>query len=126
MRALLGNMQCISYSKGELIFDRLQEVEQVVFVEKSEVDGEVIGHTDVGFEVNGKKKFVLRLFQSTVLGGVQCMNHTMTLYIYRACRDGFKGFCVRKSKWIELMTDFEDVSQHVRNEVETHFTREIL
>jgi hypothetical protein len=53
MEALLYQLEPRREEKGVVIFDELDEVNEAIFMEK--------GWIDVGFEINRKQSFVIRL-----------------------------------------------------------------
>jgi hypothetical protein len=55
MEALLNHLEPRRVEKGVIIYDELDEVNEVIFIET--------GMIDVGFEINRKQNFVIRLTQ---------------------------------------------------------------
>ena len=117
MIALLHGLQPRKYDKGELIYTQLEEINEVIFVER--------GNIDVGFEVSYKKKFVVRLFDHSVIGAYNCANHSKTLYIYKNQSENFQGWSIKKATWIDLMTNYEDISKKVLKQFEDFFQAKI-
>jgi hypothetical protein len=75
MMHLLKNMHPRKLDHGAIVLNELDEVLEVIFIEN--------GHIDVGFRINDKKRFVLRLFDYSNIGSYLCMNNMKSLYIYK-------------------------------------------
>lgn len=50
--------------KGTVLFEELEEISEVIFLSK--------GLVDVGFEINKKKKYVMRYTDQVVIGAYNC------------------------------------------------------
>jgi uncharacterized protein YuzE len=55
MESFLYKLEPRREEKGVIIFDELDEVNEAIFIEN--------GQVDVGFEINRKQQFVIRLSQ---------------------------------------------------------------
>lgn len=60
--------------KGTLLFNTLEEVNEIFFIEK--------GCVNIGFEVNRGFKFIVRLPAGGVVGGYNCTFNAKTLFVY--------------------------------------------
>jgi hypothetical protein len=63
--------------RGQILFKSLASVEEVLFIES--------GSLDIGFELNDKAKYCIRLSDGGVVGSYNCTFNKKTMFIYR-CR----------------------------------------
>jgi hypothetical protein len=76
MEALLYSLEPRREEKGVIIFDELDEVNEAIFIEK--------GSIDVGFEINRKKQFVIRLIQDVQIGSYNITFDKRSKYIFKS------------------------------------------
>jgi hypothetical protein len=117
MLKLLRGMQPRKYSNGEIIFNQLAEVGEVIFVEHGDVD--------VGFEISYKRYWVLRLFDHSIIGGLNCMANLTTFFLYRCASENFNGYSIKKDVWMSLMKDYDDISLFVSRKIAIDYTTKI-
>lgn len=77
----------------------LDEVSEIIFVES--------GEYDIGYEVNKKEKFVLRLGARTVIGAYHVCFNKRQIFIHRT-KTECHGYFIRKSKWKDIMDEFPE------------------
>lgn len=56
--------------KDSIIFRELEEIQEVLFQEK--------GIIDIGFEINRRPKYVLRMNKKTIIGAYNCFENKKT------------------------------------------------
>lgn len=87
---ILRNLEPYFIAEDNIIFRELQEIEEVIFVQK--------GVVEVGFEINRRQKFVIRFQNKVIIGGFNCSNNKPTLFLYK-CKTNVSGFMLRKPVW---------------------------
>jgi CRP-like cAMP-binding protein len=92
---------------GTEIFQTLMEVRSIYFIVK--------GSVDVGFEVNRKPKYVVRLRKGGTFGIYNVTYDKKTMFNYRVKHD-FQGFTIRKINWKILMwnPNYADIMKFVK------------
>jgi CRP-like cAMP-binding protein len=78
MEALLYSMEPRREERGEILFDELDEVNEVFFIER--------GQIDIGFEINRKKQYVFRLSQDVQVGSYNVTFDKRSRYIFKASK----------------------------------------
>lgn len=80
------------------------------------------GSIDIGFELNNKTKFSLRLFKGGVVGAFNCTYNKKTIFIYKV-KSEFKGLTIRKMKWLSILQndDFHMISNVVKQNVSREY-----
>jgi len=58
---------------------------------------------DVGFELNFKEQYVLRLFRKAIIGAYNCTHNVKTMFIYKCQSEGFEGYSLKKVHWLSLV-----------------------
>ena len=103
---------------GTEIFQTLTEVRSIFFIVK--------GSVDVGFEVNRKPKYVVRLRKGGTFGIYNVTYEKKTMFNYRVKHE-FHGFTIRKMNWKILMLNpnFADITAYVKKQVRNSFEMEI-
>ena len=79
------------------------------------------GSIDIGFELNNKTKFSLRLFKGGVVGAFNCTYNKKTIFIYKV-KSEFKGLTIRKMKWLSILKN--DEFHMISNVVKQNVSRE--
>jgi hypothetical protein len=59
---------------GSVLFEELDEINEVIFVMK--------GVIDMGFEINKTRKFVLRFFKGHTIGTYNCIFDERSMFIF--------------------------------------------
>ena len=81
MLMLFRNLSPIRCPKGTLLYNQLEEISEVVFIEQ--------GNIDVGFSVNNKEKWSLRLYDHSIIGAYNCIHSLKTSFMYKNVSDKF-------------------------------------
>ena len=102
MHALLMNLEPISFERKTVIINELDEINEILFVNK----GEVV----VGFEINNQKKYCIRLRNQCVIGAYELNFGQRAKYVYTAFKRTHAYF-IRKEKWTEITSDSPNVSK---------------
>jgi len=63
------------YREGEIIYEELQEISEITFVEK--------GSYYIGYEINREKRMRLHFPPGNIIGGVNCIFLKKSWYIYQ-------------------------------------------
>jgi len=87
-------------SKGSVLFEELEEISEVIFISK--------GLVDIGYEINKKKKYVMRFTNRVVIGAYNCCFNKRASFIYR-CKSDCSGYSIRKSVWMEILDSEEEI-----------------
>lgn len=84
---------------GTILFEELEEFNEVLLFEK--------GKVDVGYTLNRRKIFRMRLSFEFILGAYGCTFYKRAIFIYKANTD-CKGYFIRKINWLRLMTEIDN------------------
>jgi len=74
MTLILINLEPRFEKAGTILYDELDEVNEVLFMNNGEVD--------VGFKINGQAKFIIRFHCGTIIGAYNCTFSKRTSFIY--------------------------------------------
>ena len=114
MLSILRSLEPRIEKKDSIIFEELDDINEVVFIER--------GQVDIGYELNKKKKYVLRYQDKTLIGAYNCTFNVRAIFSYRAKTD-CTGFTIRKYIWMKILNDFGEIGDHVKDIVkEDYFT----
>lgn len=80
MTEILLNLEPRAIPANEIIFETNVETNEMFFVNS--------GSIDIGYELNNKRKFVLRLEKGGVVGAFNCTYNKKTIFIYK-CKHAF-------------------------------------
>lgn len=75
MMFLLTHLEPRREEEGAILFEELQGVNEVVFVEQ--------GIVEIGYDINKVRKFVLRYNNKTVVGAYNCTFSKQSIFVYR-------------------------------------------
>lgn len=101
-----------------MLFEELDEIREVIFIER--------GECDVGYEINKKKKFVIRYSDSTAIGGYNCTFNKRAIFCYRT-KTLCEGYSVRKKNWKNLVDEkiYPNIAKTLRKNVENDYLKNI-
>ena len=78
----------------------------------------------MGFEVNRKARFCLRLQKGAIIGAYQCTENKKCAFVSRAATD-VHGFMLRKRIWIELLESVPELSPYLKQNIKAEFIKNI-
>ena len=86
----------------------------------------VKGSIEIGFEINRKPKYVIRLGPGGVIGIYNITYNKKTMFNYRVKHEYF-GYTIRKDNWQSLMRnpEYTEITDFVKNRVQAEFETEI-
>jgi CRP-like cAMP-binding protein len=116
MTGLLANLQPRFELAGAIIFEELEEISEVIFIQK--------GNMDIGYELNKRKRFVLRFHNHSMVGAYNCSFNEPSIFIYK-CQSNCEGYSIRKEEWINLLNMDEDINDWLREKVKSHYFKNI-
>ena len=87
MVQILRSLEPRIEKKDKTIFEELDDINEVIFIEK--------GQVEIGYELNKKKKYVLRYYDKSLIGAYNCTFNIRAIFCYRAKTD-CSGFSIRK------------------------------
>ena len=92
---------------GTIIFDVNEEVNEIFFISSGEID--------IGFMLDKRPRYIIRLTKEEVVGAQQCTFDGETMFRYNV-NSTFKGYIMRKLKWRSILDDpeFRDVATSVK------------
>ena len=99
MIEVLRKLEPRKFGSREYINYELDEVNEIIFIEK--------GEYDIGYEVNKMEKFKLRMGENSVIGAFNICFNKRQIFIHRTHTECF-GFSIRKSYWKEIMDDYPE------------------
>ena len=80
--------------KNDIVFNELDEVNEVIFF--------MTGAIDIGFEINRKQAYVLRIDNNILIGAYNVAYNKRTKFIYKAYKE-CSGFMIRRIDWKRFM-----------------------
>jgi hypothetical protein len=116
MIAILQRLEPIRYGAKQIIFNELDDVNEVVFIET--------GLYDIGYEVNKQMVLKMRQINKTVIGAFEVSFDKRVLFIYRTFQE-CKGYIIRKQLWRELESEHPDLYQSVKWNSMFHYIHKI-
>lgn len=116
MIGLLKNFEPRIEEKGEIIFKELEEIHEVLFQEK--------GTIDIGYEINRKARYVLRMNKGTVIGAYNCIENKKNAFTFKAATD-VHGFMLRKYDWLELLDSAPEFNKSFRQNIKEQYVKNI-
>lgn len=108
MMTLLEVLEPRYEAEGTILYNELDDLQEIIFHQK--------GLIDIGFIVNRKARFVLRMHKGTILGAYNCTEHIKTMFLYK-CKSEIEGYMVRKEAWIDILDEFEEISSQMKKNV---------
>lgn len=118
MMQLLKNLEPRSEESYTMLFEELDEITEVIFIER--------GECDVGYEINKKKKFVIRYSTATVIGGFNCTFNKRAIFCYRT-KTRCEGYSIRKQNWKDLIDEdaYPNIAVTLKKNVEKDYLKNI-
>ena len=101
MKALLPRR----YFEGDIIFEELQEVLEMTFVQR--------GKFHVGYEINKKRKFVVSLAEGRVIGEYNVLFMQPSMHIYKCTQEIF-GYALSRRSWMDISAEFEEFADELK------------
>ena len=80
--------------KNEIIFNELDEVNEVIFF--------MSGSIDIGFEINRHQIYVLRIDNNILIGGYNVAYNKRTKFIYKTYKE-CNGYSIKRLDWKKFM-----------------------
>lgn len=102
--------------KGSILYHELEEIQEILFIEN--------GMLDVGFEINSNPHMVLRVYHGTMVGAYNCTYHRRTMFVYK-CRTNIEGYMLRKQAWFDIMEEYEEITDLMKEKIKHQFFRNI-
>lgn len=98
---LLTKLEPRFEAKKTIIFDELDDVQEIIFVMK--------GSVVVGYEINRVKKFSLVLKDRAIIGAHDTTFNKKSQFVYSTL-SRIEGFFIRKENWLEILRENPDIS----------------
>ena len=102
MIELLHKLQPRFEREGEILFQELEEINEIFFV--------CTGQVDIGYNINRERKYVIRYSDRTMIGAYNCTFNKRAIFLYK-CKSDCSGQFIRKEHWKDLMESFEVISR---------------
>jgi hypothetical protein len=112
MMQILQKLEPRLMARNQMIFEELDDINEIIFVQK--------GQVDIGYEVNKKKKFVIRYIDKTLIGAFNCTFNIRAIFCYLAKTD-CEGFMIRKVDWMQILNDSPVIGEVVKSNVEKDY-----
>ena len=118
MLQLLQYLEPRQEDAGTILFQELDEINEVIFIET--------GECDIGYEINKQQKYVIRYSKSTVVGAFNCTFNKRAIFCYKANSE-CKGYSIRRSNWVQLVdeNEFPNISKILKKNVEYDYLTNI-
>ena len=84
--------------KNVILFNELEEVNEVLFF--------ITGTHEIGYELNGIQKYVLKFKNTIPIGAYPITFDQRSLFIYKTVTN-CEGYFIRKNNWKEIMATNE-------------------
>lgn len=98
MQQILSNLEPRQEFEGTILFNENDEINEVIFFMK--------GIVDIGFMINRKETFCLRLHKDSLLGAFNLCTNKRTKFIYKSMTH-CQGYFIRRSNWKSIMDEPE-------------------
>jgi hypothetical protein len=114
MTEVLLSLEPRKIPSESMIFNTNVETHEMFFVNS--------GSIDIGYELNNKTRYVMRLTKGGVVGAYNCTFDKKTIFIYK-CKSEFSGYTIRKLNWLRIMKndDYHFITEVVKNNVRTEY-----
>ena len=116
MIQLLRNMEYRHTCANSMIFEELDDINEVIFIQK--------GIVDIGYQMNKSTKYVVRYENKTLIGGYNCTFNMRIIFCYKA-RSDCEGSSIRKHKWMHILEEFPELGDLVKRNVEIDYFKNI-
>jgi hypothetical protein len=97
MIRILQSLEAVCFKPDHIILNELDSVNSIVFI----TDGKI----DIGFEINKKIMFKMRLTNKIVIGFYECSLDRRSLLIYKS-HNCSTGYFIRKKNWFFIQKDY--------------------
>lgn len=101
------------YHSKTIIYEELDEANEVTFIHR--------GSIELGYEINKRKKFILRR-ERVLLGCFELMNDIRFQFVIRAGRQ-CSGYFIRKKNWAKLEDIFPQGYEHIQQRCASDYLR---
>jgi hypothetical protein len=80
------------------------------------------GFVDIGFVMDNKPKYILRLKEGGVVGANQCTFNQLSLFNYRVHKS-LKAYSIRKETWLSIlnMPEYQEIATQVKASVKSEY-----
>ena len=119
MLEILTHLEHLQEPPKTIIFNELDEVNSVIFF--------MHGQCDIGFEINRKQEYVLRLDKSIIIGAYNLTFNTRSNFVYRT-HSHCRGYFIRRSNWKAILDDEEHkiLAQLFKKRVKQEYQEKIV
>ena len=108
MIQILRQMDYRHLNANTIIFDELDDINEVIFIES--------GTVEIGYQMNKRRHFVLRFVNKTLIGAYNCTFNMRIIFCYKA-KNECEGYSIRKHKWMRILQDFQEIGDQVRKNI---------
>ena len=105
------------YFEGNIIFNELQEVLEMTFVQT--------GQFQVGYEINKKRKFIVAHGEGKVIGEYNVLFMQPSVHIFK-CTQEIYGYALSRRSWMQISEEFEDFCEQQKKKCFRRVNREIF
>jgi len=116
MIATLTQLEPREALSQETLYQELDVVQEICFFQK--------GAVDLGYEINKKKMYKLRLKKNLVLGAFYTTFDRRAMYTVKASQD-CSGFQIRWLKWNKVLSSFPEISKTIKRKILEDFYRNV-
>lgn len=112
MYAILQRLEPVFYDKGVRIFNELEEVNEISFIQS--------GQVGIGYECNKQKIISVRKSSGHILGDFFVTFNQKSTYLSQTLTN-CKCFFIRKSRWAKLLDEFPEIMISIQQSILTNF-----
>lgn len=113
MISILQNLEPRIEEAGQILYEELDEIEEIIFITE--------GSVDVGYDLNRNRKFVLRFDKRHVIGIFNCTFDVRAMFVYMS-KTKCTGYFLRKRTWKRLLNEYTNISNVLRYKVHEDYT----
>ena len=95
-----------------IVCNELDDFSEIMFFNR--------GTVDIGFEINRKRKFVLRKQKSIVIADHGCTFNHKSCFIYKA-KTVCEGFSIKKLAWLKVLESNKLLSDQLKKSIVTNY-----
>lgn len=106
-------------ARNEVVFNELDEVNEVIFI--------MSGAVDIGYEINRDVNYVLRIDKDILVGAYNVAYNKRSKFNYKAQKN-CTGFSIRRIDWKKFMyqPDNKTVAGHLRKQIKKDYEVSIM
>ena len=117
LRDILKLLEPIKANKNQILFEELDEIDEIVFVCNSEIK--------IGYSINNKKFFRLT-HQCNAVGAYGVTFNRKSHFIYKVVSDS-EAYFIRQNNWSTMINSFDNkqLKQSIENKIKEEYEQKV-